>query len=314
MFKTIRTYWRSHLLPAPAALALVSVAGAFVGLGLACGALYGVSSAKTAAEGISRFAFVFGILSMPFATLLLLGAAAREKRSLPRGLVVGGASLALLLGGLAAALGIGTDAASDSPFLVGAATFLFIFVPPTILLFGFALYYSAKGLPEMRTAIAADRERRLIQMVEARGEVTLADLAAELDVRVDECDGIVDSALRAERLHGWHDAGRERVYSAAALRERQSRLIAIVHARGQIRLDDLARELSAPRDLTRTWIYELVKRSEFTGYINWDEGILYSAEAHRLADAGKCPYCNGELSLAGKGVIRCGYCGSEIFL
>ena len=147
-----------------------------------------------------------------------------------------------------------------------------------------------------------------------RGEVTLAELAAELGLPVDECDNLVDAALRAGRFHGWYDAQRGRVYSAAALNERQNRLAAIVLARARIRLEDLARELNAPHDLARTWIYELVKRGEFTGYINWEQGLLYSTEAQRLTETGKCPYCNGELSLAGKGMIRCGYCGSEIFL
>jgi hypothetical protein len=244
--------------------------------------------------------------------LLLLGAAAREKRALPRGLVIGGAALTVLLGGLATALGIASD--TGSPFVVGAAAFLFFFMPLAILLFGVALYFAAKGWPETRATIEADRERRAIQMIEARGEATLAELAAELGLRLEECDDVVEAALRAGRFNGWHDAPRGHVYSATALRERQTRLAAIVLARGQIRLEDLARELNAPHDLARTWIYELVKRGEFTGYINWDEGLLYSVEAQRLTRAGKCPYCNGELSLAGKGVIRCGYCSSEIFI
>ena len=312
MFKTLLANWRSHLLPAPAALALASVAGALIALGLACAALYSVSASKTFADGIGRFAFVFGFIAMPLAALLLLGAAVREKRALPRGLVIGGAALAVLISGLATSLGIGFDA--ESTFVVSAATFLFCFTPLAIALFGIALYFASKGWSETRSAIAADRERRALQMIEARGEATLADLAAELGMRVDECDDIVDVALRDGRLHGWHDAQRGLVYSAAALRERQIRLAAVVAARGQIRLEELTRELSAPRDLVRTWIYELVKRGEFTGYINWDEGVLYSAEARRLTEAGRCPHCNGELSLAGKGLIRCGYCGSEIFL
>jgi predicted ArsR family transcriptional regulator len=192
--------------------------------------------------------------------------------------------------------------------------FLLLFVPVGIVLLGFALYFTSKGLPELRAAIAADRERRLIQMIEARGEVTLTDLADELGIRVEACDDLVEAALKSERFFGWHDAARGRVYSAKELRERQTRLAAIVTARGQIHMDDLAHELSAPRELTRTWMYELVKRGEFTGYINWDEGVLYSREARRLTDAGRCPHCNGELSLAGKGVIRCRYCSSEIFL
>ena len=312
MLKTLLTYWRSHVLPAPAALALVSVAGAMIALGLACATLYSASEAQTFADGVGLFSFVFGVIAIPLAALLLLGAAIREKRALPRGLLIGGAALAVLLSGLFTSVGIGSDVESSPE--VGAATFLFLFVPPAILLFGFGLYYVAKGWPETRSAIAVDREQRAIQMIEDRGELRLSDLAAELGLRVDECDNLVEAALRDGHFHGWHDARRGLVYSDTALRERQDRLAAIVLARGQIRLDDLERELSAPHDLARTWIYELVRRGEFTGYVNWDERMLYSAEAQRLTAAGRCPHCNGELSLAGKGVIRCRYCSSEIFL
>lgn len=314
MLKNLFVHWRSHLLPSPAALALLSAAGALAGAGLVCAALYGISAAKSFADGAGRFAFIFGFLAMPATAAILLGAAWREKRPLPRGLVIGGAALAVIVGGLAMGLGIGLSSDVEAPFVVGVANFIFCFTPPVIVLLGAALYFVAQGWPPVRAALAADREQRAIQMIEARGEVTLAALAAELNMRVDECDDLVDAALKAERLFGWHDAPRGRVYSAAALRDRQTRLAAVVAARGQIALEDLTRELSAPRDLVRTWMYELVKRGEFTGYINWDEGILYSAEARVLTLAGTCPHCNGELGLAGKGVIRCGYCGSEIFL
>jgi hypothetical protein len=236
----------------------------------------------------------------------------REERSLLRGLMIGGSAMIILLSGVFTSLAMGLDA--GVPLAASAGLFLLIFVPLGIVLLGMALCFVSKGLPELRAAVAADRERRLIQMIEARGEVTLTDLADELGIRADACDEIVDAALKSERLFGWHDAARGRVYSAKELRERQTRLAAIVTARGQIRMDELAHELRAPGDLTRTWMYELVKRGEFSGYINWDEDVLYSKEAHYLTEAGRCPHCNGELSLAGKGIIRCRYCSSEIFL
>jgi hypothetical protein len=251
-------------------------------------------------------------MALPVVALLLLVGALRDGRSLPRGLMIGASGLIVLLSGAFTSIAMGLDA--EMPLVTSVSMFLLVFVPGIIVLFGIALYFTSKGLPELRVAIAADRERRLIQMIEARGEVALADLADELGIRVDACDDIVDAALKAERLFGWHDAARGRVYSAKELRERQTRLAAIVTARGQIRMDDLAQELSAPGDLTRTWMYELVRRGEFSGYINWDEGVLYSKEAQHLTEAGRCPHCNGELSLAGKGVIRCRYCSSEIFL
>lgn len=296
------------------ALALVSAALAVVGLGLVCGTLYAASASSTLAEGLGQFAFVFGILVMPVAALVILGAVVGEKRPLPRALLWVGVALALLVSGLTLMIGISLTSDVETPVVTGVATFLFCYGPPAIVLFGLALFFAAKGWPEMRAAIAAEQERRATEMIEARGEVSLAELAAELGLRVDECDDMIEAALKTERLLGWHDAKRGQVYSAAALRARQSQLAAVVLARGQIRLDELERELRAPRDLVRQWVYEVVKRGEFTGYINWEEGILYSAEARRLTEAGKCPHCNGELSLAGKGVIRCAYCGSEIFL
>ena len=312
MFKPFTTYWRSHIMPSPAALALVSVAGAFIALGLACSTIYSLSAGTSSADGLERFTFSFGCMALPVVALLFLVGALRDGRSLPRGLMIGGSALIVLLSGFLTSIAMGLDA--ETPIVTSAGMFLLLFVPVGIVLLGMALYFTSKGLPELRTAIAADRERRLIQMIEARGEVTLTDLANELGIRADACDDLVDAALKSERFFGWHDAARGRVYSAKELRERQTRLAAIVIARGQIHMDDLAHELSAPGDLTRTWMYELVKRGDFSGYINWDEGVLYSKEAQRLTEAGRCPHCNGELSLAGKGVIRCRYCSSEIFL
>jgi tRNA(Ile2) C34 agmatinyltransferase TiaS len=72
--------------------------------------------------------------------------------------------------------------------------------------------------------------------------------------------------------------------------------------------------VNAPRELVKEWIYTLVRNERFSGYINWDEDVLYSAEASRIREAGRCPQCGGDLGLAGKGVIRCDYCGAEIFL
>jgi hypothetical protein len=312
MFKTFTTYWRSHLMPSPAALALVSVAGALVALALACSTIYGVSAGTSPADSLERFAFTFGVMGLPVVTFLLLIGAMRDKHPLPRGLMIGSSALLLLAGGFFTSLAMGLD--SDVSLVASSGLFLLFFAPVGIVLLGIALYFVSKGWPELRTAIAADRERRAIQMIEARGDVTLTDLAHELGIRVDACDDLVEAALKSERFFGWHDAPQGRVYSAKELRERQTRLAAIVTVRGQIHMDDLAHELSAPRELTRIWMYELVKRGEFTGYINWDEGVLYSKEARVLTEAGRCPNCNGELSLAGKGVIRCRYCSSEIFL
>ena len=95
--------------------------------------------------------------------------------------------------------------------------------------------------------------------------------------------------------------------------ERERKVLDMVQAHGQVRVAEVAMELGATRDQIRDYIYDLVGKGLFTGYINWDEGILYSKQASELK-TNRCPHCGGELELAGKGVVRCPYCGTEIFL
>jgi len=50
----------------------------------------------------------------------------------------------------------------------------------------------------------------------------------------------------------------------------------------------------------------------FTGSTHWQEGLLVSAETMALIES-KCPHYGGELQMAGKGLVRCSFCGSEIY-
>jgi DNA-directed RNA polymerase subunit RPC12/RpoP len=106
----------------------------------------------------------------------------------------------------------------------------------------------------------------------------------------------------------------QRVYSIAALAEKQRTLLGAVLARGRISLNELVIELKAPEDLVKQWVYNLVQRGQFHGFVDWQKKMLYSREAESLAVQNRCPNCGGELNLAGKGVNQCEYCGVEIFL
>ena len=68
------------------------------------------------------------------------------------------------------------------------------------------------------------------------------------------------------------------------------------------------------RDGVRADIYDLVSKGLFTGYIGWDRNMLYARQASQLRAGRTCPNCGGEVNLAGKGIVRCGFCGAEIFL
>lgn len=95
---------------------------------------------------------------------------------------------------------------------------------------------------------------------------------------------------------------------------KQRKMLGMIKARGQVNIADLAIELQSSRDQVQGMIYELVNMGLYSGYINWSEGTLYSSEASELRTLDRCKNCNGQLELAGKGVIRCPFCGTEYFL
>ena len=92
------------------------------------------------------------------------------------------------------------------------------------------------------------------------------------------------------------------------------KLLNMVKTQGQITISDVALELDGTFDQIKTWIYDLVGKGLFSGYVNWDEGVLYSQQASLLSKETRCKHCGGELSLAGKGVVKCPYCGTEYFI
>jgi len=95
--------------------------------------------------------------------------------------------------------------------------------------------------------------------------------------------------------------------------EKERELLGMVQAQGQVGIADAALELDAGREQVKAWVYDLVNKELFSGYIDWDEGTLYSRDAAQLR-GNKCPNCGGEVELAGKGMVKCPYCGAEIFL
>jgi len=94
----------------------------------------------------------------------------------------------------------------------------------------------------------------------------------------------------------------------------QRRLLDIVSTRGQVSIADLVLELKSSRDDVERNLNELVGRGLFSGYVDWNRGMLYSVDASKLQGAQYCPNCGGKLELAGKGVVTCPYCGAQIFL
>jgi hypothetical protein len=96
--------------------------------------------------------------------------------------------------------------------------------------------------------------------------------------------------------------------------QKQRQLLDIVKSRGQVQVSDLALEMQVPVDSVQDMIHQLVGMQVFSGYVNWNEGTLYSADASKLRDLKQCRNCGGEITLAGKGVVACRFCSTEYFL
>ncbi len=95
--------------------------------------------------------------------------------------------------------------------------------------------------------------------------------------------------------------------------QRKERLLGLIQAQGQAQLGTIMVELKVDRDTVKRDIYELVQQGLFTGYINWPALTFYSADASRVG-SNKCPNCGGVRELVGRGVVKCPYCGVELFI
>ncbi len=96
--------------------------------------------------------------------------------------------------------------------------------------------------------------------------------------------------------------------------QKQRHLLDILKSRGEVSVTDMALEMHVSADSVKDLVYQLVGLQVFSGYVNWDDGKLYSAEASKLRELDHCKNCGGEITLVGKGIVKCKYCGTEYFL
>ncbi|MFO7633697.1 MAG: hypothetical protein R6W76_14230 [Caldilinea sp.] len=106
--------------------------------------------------------------------------------------------------------------------------------------------------------------------------------------------------------------GQEQTEYAFVAKEKQ--ILNAVLTRGQVTISELIADMQLPREEIEKMIQDLVGKQLFSGAINWEKGVLYSVESQKLTGDHKCPNCGGDLQFAGKGLIVCPYCGSQVFL
>jgi hypothetical protein len=106
--------------------------------------------------------------------------------------------------------------------------------------------------------------------------------------------------------------GRSEEQEMVGVRQKE-RLLGMIQAQGKISLGTMMIETKMSRDDIKNAIYELVNQGLFAGYIDWKSQTFYSQDAARVAD-NKCPNCGGVRELVGKGIVKCPYCGVELFI
>ncbi len=94
---------------------------------------------------------------------------------------------------------------------------------------------------------------------------------------------------------------------------KKERLVGMIQAQGQVSLNNIMIEQHMSREEVRQDIYELVSQGLFDGYIDWQKGTFYSRDASRVG-SNKCPNCGGIREIVGKGIVKCPYCGVELFI
>ena len=106
--------------------------------------------------------------------------------------------------------------------------------------------------------------------------------------------------------------GRAEEQELAGVRQKE-RLLGLIQAQGKVSLGTMMIETKMTRDAIKTAIYELVNQGLFAGYIDWSTQTFYSQDAARVG-SNKCPNCGGVRELVGKGIVKCPYCGVELFI
>lgn len=109
-------------------------------------------------------------------------------------------------------------------------------------------------------------------------------------------------------IKGGQDAQQE------SMMQKQRQLLDIIKSRGEVGVSEVALEMGVKVDTVKDMVHQLVGLQVFSGYVNWREGRLFSADAQNLRDLQKCKNCGGDIRLVGKGTMQCPFCGTEYFL
>ena len=282
---------------------------AALGLLVAGSALSTASGLSERQKFLDNFSVLMGIFVFPGIALLLEIGAWLEKQPPARFALGIGAALSI---GIAGAFTSTSMALAEEPVNPGLSS-LCCTLPAIFLMAAPAVVALVKLPAILNNARQAEWEKQINDYIRRHNGCAAVDqMSVELGIPSGNITQILTTLLDTQKIPGVLELKYNRFYTIPALAEKRNTLLGMIKAHGELAIDQLAGELDAPLELVKEWIYYLVDNEQFSGYINWQDGILYSLEGGQTAGS-KCPKCGGELKLAGKGIIHCKFCGTEIF-
>ncbi|MBN1311409.1 MAG: hypothetical protein JXB30_08320 [Anaerolineae bacterium] len=283
---------------------IIAIAGIIISV------LYGLAQPE---NFIRETLFPMGMFFFSFSALIIEIGAWIEKRAAPR--LVLGCGAVFVMAMACGAVGIADlfmEEIEDPDTMLATTACCSL---PVLLILAIPSFHALTRLQEeMQSARKEEREQLAIDMIGSKGIVTYTELGKALRCSEDEVDQILRTLMEEGKIQGVREVEHKRFYTKARFAEKKSQLLGMIAAQGEVQLESAAIELDAPVGLLKTWIYALVKDGKFTGYINWDKGVLYSADAETLREKERCPHCGGTLKMAGKGTVQCHHCHAEVFL
>jgi len=282
--------------------------------------LFGLLAAVGNAFGMGRllagFLFALGFFVLPFIAVLLGAAAISEPYHLPRATLWAGATGVLAGGSLVAsmALAAGSEAGSPLASVFWYSCCLPILFPPLIV----GLYFIVRAWAEARQETAKAREARALEVIQTRGVIALAELAAELRLPAEDAEALVQTLVENRTLFGGLvDAAHGTVYSPEALQAKLEQLADLAKSRPEMSLADLAAGAHAPLELAQDWLRRLARDHKIAGYFRPDGEVFRRLAREQWEGTTVCPNCGAAWpspNSADTGITLCPECKSEVFI
>lgn len=93
----------------------------------------------------------------------------------------------------------------------------------------------------------------------------------------------------------------------------QREIVVWLNSQSQVRIADVARTMSIDVEQVERMVHELISLRVFSGYVNWQAGVLVRIDADRLRAMQRCQTCDSPLDLASNSGA-CSVCQTEYFL